>query len=345
MEIFKLVGSIVVDSSDADKSIRKTEGKAEGLAKKMSSGVKTAAAWGAAIGAAAIAAGKAMYDLSADVAATGDEIDKGAKRMRISNRQYQELQYVSKLCGINMTTMEKAAKKLEDTDIDLSTAINNIMSLGDEQDRVNAAIDLFGENIAYELMPLLGLSQDEYENTKKELEELGGVMSDDMVQNSADFQDAVTRLDTAWGGLKTQVAEYVMPALTNCIDWMARTGIPAVKQFIDVLGEAYGGGEWFSGFEFGAASGSAGMHRQSAGNKNGKFATGLPEVPYDGFGAILHRGETVLNPNDTSKLQELIQNGGNSEPVNITVQNVLDGKVIGEFSYKYSRQKARALGV
>lgn len=53
MEIFKLFGSIFVDSDAADKSIKKTGENAEGFATKLGNGIKTAAKWAAAVVAAA----------------------------------------------------------------------------------------------------------------------------------------------------------------------------------------------------------------------------------------------------------------------------------------------------
>lgn len=46
MEIFKLFGSIFVDSDAADKSIKKTGDNAEGFAARLGNGIKTAAKWG-----------------------------------------------------------------------------------------------------------------------------------------------------------------------------------------------------------------------------------------------------------------------------------------------------------
>jgi len=64
MEIFKLFGSIFVDSSEAEKSISKTEKKAESFTSKLGNGIKTAAKWGAAIAAGAAAATTAVAGLA-----------------------------------------------------------------------------------------------------------------------------------------------------------------------------------------------------------------------------------------------------------------------------------------
>lgn len=54
MEIFKLFGSIFVDTDAADKSMQKTEKNVENIATKLTNGVKTAAKWGAGITNAAV---------------------------------------------------------------------------------------------------------------------------------------------------------------------------------------------------------------------------------------------------------------------------------------------------
>ena len=60
MEIFKLFGSIFVDSTKAQESISKTSDKAEGLSAKLQKGIKTVGKWGLAIGGAATAAAGAL---------------------------------------------------------------------------------------------------------------------------------------------------------------------------------------------------------------------------------------------------------------------------------------------
>lgn len=75
-------------------------------------------------------------------------------------------------------------------------------------------------------------------------------------------------------------------------------------------------------------------------------AGGLPLVPYDNYPAMLHRGEAVMTAADTQGLlnavQQIAQNG-NTGTINITVQSVLDGRVIGESVTRYQTQKARAM--
>lgn len=59
MEIFKLFGSILIKSDEAEKSIQKTEDKALKLASTFGNGIKTAAKWGGGIAAGAATAATA----------------------------------------------------------------------------------------------------------------------------------------------------------------------------------------------------------------------------------------------------------------------------------------------
>ena len=77
-------------------------------------------------------------------------------------------------------------------------------------------------------------------------------------------------------------------------------------------------------------------------------AGGLPYVPYDNYPAMLHRGETVLTAEDSQSLlnniKKIADGGGQQGPIQITIQSVLDGRVIGESVTNYQRGKARAFG-
>lgn len=64
LEIFKLVGSIMVDNTKANESLSKTDDKAKGIGQRLASGIGTAAKWGAGIVAAAGAGAAAVGALA-----------------------------------------------------------------------------------------------------------------------------------------------------------------------------------------------------------------------------------------------------------------------------------------
>jgi len=74
MNIFKLFGSIFVDSDEANKSISKTDKKAEGLGTTFLKGAGKVAKFGAILGTAAIGAGAAVLALAKKVGNNADRL-------------------------------------------------------------------------------------------------------------------------------------------------------------------------------------------------------------------------------------------------------------------------------
>ena len=231
LEIFKLVGSIMVDSDAADKSLQKTDDKAKGIGERLGDGVKKAGKWAAGIGAAALAAGGAMVAAAKDEAANLDVIDKASKRMDISAESYQQLSYAAGLCGVEMSTMEKAAKKLEGTDLSLDDALDQIMSLSDETERTQAAIDLFGESVAYSMGPMLQEGGESFDAMKQEAKDLGLVLSNDVVAGGAEMNDSFKKVEGAVSALKSGLMAEFMPVIQKLLDWVIQH-MPEIQAFV-----------------------------------------------------------------------------------------------------------------
>ena len=215
LEIFKLVGSVFVDTDKANESLAKTDKKAlsvaEGLGKVA--GVVTGVAT-AVIG-TATAVGGAVMDLANDFSAQADEIDKASIRMGITAEKYQELSYAAGQCGVEMSTMEQAAKKLEGTNINFDDAINSIMELGTAEERSAKAAELFGDKIAYNLSPLIEQSGEDFNGLIDRANELGLVMSGDAVKAGVEFGDLMSDLQQTFDSLKNQLGAAVLPTLNE----------------------------------------------------------------------------------------------------------------------------------
>lgn len=78
------------------------------------------------------------------------------------------------------------------------------------------------------------------------------------------------------------------------------------------------------------------------GKVDGSHATGLSYVPFDGYIAELHKGEMIV---PASQARALRSGADEQRDVVINITNTLDGKVIGESSYRYAQNMARAMGV
>ena len=135
LEIFKLVGSVFVDTDKANQSLQKTDKNAESFGATLGKVGKGALKFATVAGGAMLTVSGAVVGVANNVAETADEIDKASIRMNVSAESYQELAYAAGQCGVEMTTLEKAAKKLEGTGLNIDDALNDIMSLSTEEER------------------------------------------------------------------------------------------------------------------------------------------------------------------------------------------------------------------
>ena len=251
MEIFKLFGSIMVNSSEAEKSISNTGSKAEGLAAKLGKGITTAAKWGAGIAAGATAAAGAMLGVANKAAETADEIDKMSQKIGLSKKAYQEWDYAMGQSGVDIGVMQNGVKTLtslmdkakdgnasaKDSFEQLGVSIYDssgalksqedmmkdaIMSLADMEDsteRAKLATELFGR-AGTELEPLLNSGSAGIQELMDRANELGLVMSDDAVSAGVKFGDTLADVKSSLGMVVTTIGTAVMPVIQTLLDWV-----------------------------------------------------------------------------------------------------------------------------
>ena len=234
MEIFKLFGSILVDTDKAEQSIKKTDDKALDLGKTLASGAEKAGKFGLAVAGGAVAAGSAMLAVANDTAKTADEIDKASIRMGISAESFQELRYAAEQSGVEVSALEKAAKKLEGTDLNMDEAMAQIMAIGTEEERAAKAAELFGESIAYNMAPMLQMTGEEMDAMRQRANDLGLVMSGDDVKAGVQFGDTMADITKSLKALVTQVGSAVMPAVQKFADMILKF-LPYVQSLMEAL--------------------------------------------------------------------------------------------------------------
>ena len=207
-------------------------------------GLKTVAKVGGAafmaVGAAATGATVALVNSAGEVASYGDQIDKNSQKMGISAQAYQEWDFILQHSGSSidsmsrgMMTLSKQAEAGSDafetlgitqeqiasmSKEDLFAAtIQGLQEIEDGMERDVLASQLFGGS-AKELGPLLNTSAADTEAMRQQVHELGGVLSDDAVKNSAAYQDALQNMQTAGTGLKNNLVGSLLPGITNVMD-------------------------------------------------------------------------------------------------------------------------------
>lgn len=268
MEIFKLFGTILVDSSKAEKSISKTGKQADGLTTKLGKGIKTAATWAAGLTAGAVAVGGAMLGMASKAAEATDRIDKMSQKMGFSREGFQEWEYVLSQSGASIEGLKGGMKTLTNMTDDLAngsktatqsfgelglsyddlagktqeeifeTTVTALQGVEDETKRAALANDLLGKAGA-ELAPLLNTSSEAINGMKDKANELGMVLSDDAVDAGVKFTDSLDTLKRSAEGLWTQFSADLMPIFTKLFDWITEH-MPQIKETAETVFDAIG---------------------------------------------------------------------------------------------------------
>ena len=229
--IFELFGTIMVDNTKADESIVKTEKKAESLAKSFAGGAKKVAKFGAAVVGAGTAAVGSVTKLASESAAAMDVIDKASQRMEISAESYQEFAHAAELSGVEMSTLEAAAKKL-DGDMTFDQAMEEIYALQTAEERAAKAAELFGEGVAYKMTPMINASAEDLAAMKQEAHDLGLVMSEEDVKAGAALNDTLSNLKNSFGAVVTRLGNSLMPVVQKFADFLLKY-MPRVQELFD----------------------------------------------------------------------------------------------------------------
>jgi len=247
--LFKLFGSIFVDSSEAENSISRTEEKAESLGSKLGNGIETAAKWGTAIVGGATAAVGGLMAVTNQTAEYADEIDKLSERTGINREELQRWKYAAGQSGADIGKLEVGVKKLSDVMADamngnektaesfaaLGISIDDLKnksqeeifsevmnSLADmEQGATRNALgnDLLGKSYT-EMLPLLNAGSDGMQELKDRADELGIVMSEDAVKANVIFGDTLADVKDAFGGIVRDLTNSTLPMLQSFLDFI-----------------------------------------------------------------------------------------------------------------------------
>ena len=259
-EIFRLFGSIFIDSSEAEKSLGKTDSAAKKLQDSLGKAVTGAAKMATGVAASISAAGAAVFAFADNVASVGDTIDKQSQKLGLSAKGYQEWEAVLGHCGASIDSFKDGMETLTDAittgskdqvaafakvglSMDqvasmsreevLNAVITGLQGMDESAERSAIATTLLGE-AAGELGPLLNTSAEDTAAMKQAVNELGGVMSNEGVAASAAFKDALQDLTTIGTGFKnamgTKVLPYVTEAMTALTDGFRKDGIAGMQR-------------------------------------------------------------------------------------------------------------------
>ena len=199
------------------------------------------------------------------VSKLGDSIDKGSQKMNMSAKQYQKWAYAMKLSGSSIEELregynqmsgqisqavngtKESQKAFQRLGVNLKDTKGNLRSTGDifedvvvslqnmdnATERTALAYKLFGESVS-KLNPLLNNNANFLREVVRTQNALGSQMSDNLVAQSAKFQDAITTLGQAWQGFKNVIGETFLPIIQKVVVWIT-VAIAKITTLLRVL--------------------------------------------------------------------------------------------------------------
>lgn len=199
------------------------------------------------------------------VSKLGDSIDKGSQRMNMSAEQYQKWAYAMKLSGSSIEELregynqmsgqisqavngtKESQKAFQRLGVNLKDTKGNLRSTGDifedvvvslqnmdnATERTALAYKLFGESVS-KLNPLLNNNANFLREVVRTQNALGSQMSDNLVAQSAKFQDAIATLGQAWQGFTNLLGETFLPIIQKIVVWIT-VAIAKITTLLRVL--------------------------------------------------------------------------------------------------------------
>jgi len=204
--------------------------------------------------------GAAVWKMADDIAMTGDQAAKTAKRIKMDAETYQELQYAFQQCGLGadefagmMTRLNgrlinanKTAKSMEDfgeaTGLDakklaqakpedqIAIIADYLNNLEDPIQKDAVAMELFGKS-ALEMQRVLEMGSDGIEALRKEAVKTGNVISNEVAAQAEEYASMKQRLTATISGIKVQLFSKLIPSFTEAfgdiaerlqsVDWAA----------------------------------------------------------------------------------------------------------------------------
>ena len=250
MDLLNLVARLTLDSSDYEECLGKAKEGAgefseqwEEAKDKFATGGKKLATGIGLLGGLGTAAFKSADALSQNL----DNIDKSSQKIGFSAKAYQEWDFVLQHSGSSIDEMTMGIKTLTnkydslmsgnkeaaETFGKLGLSMEDVKGLSQEDlfakviyglqgmeegaERSALASDLLGRS-GMALGPLLNTTAEDTQAMIKQVNDLGGIMSDDAVKSGAAFADSLQNVKTAFAGAGAKLLEDLLPAITTLMD-------------------------------------------------------------------------------------------------------------------------------
>lgn len=261
LQVGSLFGVLGMDSKGFDAALdsaaRKMSGTADGL--KSMGGNITGLGQKLSMGLTAplAAAGAGILKLASDTGAFAEQIQNMAQTTGLSTDRLQELKFVAENAGLSFESVANASlmvqRKLMGVENDSGAAadalkrmgisvkdasgqllsmdilfpqlITKLQSMTNVTERNMLATQLFGRG-AGEIIPLLGMSAEEFAKASKQAHEFGNVLSGDALKKAAAFDDTMDMFTKQMEGFKNTIGTALIEKLTGLLNWFMKAPAP-----------------------------------------------------------------------------------------------------------------------
>lgn len=272
MNLFNLVATLILNSQAYEQGLDKASKHASSFSSKTAVVFK-------GLGKAVTAVSGLISGLAAGISKLalstinyGDDIDKTSQKLLLSAEAYQKWAIAAEMAGTDAATLQTGIRQLtkftqdladgtgesllalqelgigyEDfmnasPDEQLKMVVEAMQGLEDGTKKTELAQQLFGQRAYQELMPLLNQEKGSIDDLFQSYEDLGLIMSDEMVKQSAKLNDMITILTKQFLMLGAGIGTDMYPQIEMFVNGMSSIlkgdfdgGLNEISEAIDGL--------------------------------------------------------------------------------------------------------------
>jgi hypothetical protein len=194
-----------------------------------------------------------------------DAVDKGSKRIGISAKAYQELDYAMSMSGADIDTLSRgmnnlthaldgsASKEIKDTlssigigDAELASmqsaeelldeVLYRIASVDDAAKQSNLANDIFGIGAGSQLAAFFAEGETGIKALRQQAEDLGIVQDDEAIAQAVKTKDSIDTLNKTLDAVLMQAITPLLPLIQSLVDF-ATPFLPLVTEIFSALSD------------------------------------------------------------------------------------------------------------
>jgi hypothetical protein len=246
MNLFNLFAKITLDDKEYKKGITSAEKSGKSFGATLTKGLKVSGKAMAALYTGTVAVAAAIAKITLSAVKYGDEIGKESQKLNMSMEGYQKWSTMLEMAGTSIDIMSMGMKTftgiLDEASKGNATALLTLQKLGlgyedfaglsvedslkkvveqfqtmeQGAEKTQLAVDLFGRS-GQELLPLLNQEVGSIDELFKSYEELGLILSDDVISASEDLDDQLSLLKKSFKVAAVNIGTTFMPAISNVV--------------------------------------------------------------------------------------------------------------------------------